>query len=74
MATTITRVTHPCVLLDFDGQALLTDPWFSEKPGYRRGEPPALTQRPSPFRYSVIRWPSSTLLGSGEGCGEPVEG
>jgi len=39
---TITRVTHASVLLDFDGAAILTDPWFSEKggfPGYYRGEP-----------------------------------
>jgi hypothetical protein len=43
MATTITRVAHACALLDFDGQALLTDPWFSEKPGYYRGEPLAWT-------------------------------
>ena len=39
MATvTLTRVTHSCVLLDFDGQVILTDPWFSEKPGYHQGE------------------------------------
>jgi L-ascorbate metabolism protein UlaG (beta-lactamase superfamily) len=43
MTTTITRVTHSCVLLDFDGQRVLTDPWFSEKPGYYRGEPLAFT-------------------------------
>jgi L-ascorbate metabolism protein UlaG (beta-lactamase superfamily) len=35
---TLTRVTHSCVLLDFDGQLILTDPWFSEKPGYYHGE------------------------------------
>ncbi len=43
MTTTLTRVTHSCVLLDFDGQRVLTDPWFSEKPGYYRGEPLAFT-------------------------------
>ena len=47
MATTLTRVTHSCALLDFDGQALLTDPWFSEKPGYYRGEPLAFTRHPA---------------------------
>jgi L-ascorbate metabolism protein UlaG (beta-lactamase superfamily) len=36
---TITRITHSCVLLDFDGTRILTDPWFSERPGYYRGEP-----------------------------------
>lgn len=41
MATTVTRVAHASVLLDFDGTRVLTDPWFSEKPGYRPGEPRA---------------------------------
>lgn len=35
---TVTRVAHACVLLDFDGYRILTDPWFSEKPGYYQGE------------------------------------
>lgn len=39
MALTVTRVTHACVLLDFGGQRLLTDPWFSERRGYYHGEP-----------------------------------
>src|SRR6516225_3346960 len=39
MALIVTRVTHACVLLDFAGQRLLTDPWFSERRGYYRGEP-----------------------------------
>ena len=39
MTLTVTRVTHACVLLDFGGQVLLTDPWFSERRGYYRGEP-----------------------------------
>ena len=39
MATmTLTRVAHASVLLDFDGHRVLTDPWFSEKPGYHQGE------------------------------------
>jgi L-ascorbate metabolism protein UlaG (beta-lactamase superfamily) len=36
--TTLTRVTHACVLLDFDGHTILTDPWLSEKTGYYQGE------------------------------------
>jgi L-ascorbate metabolism protein UlaG (beta-lactamase superfamily) len=36
--TTLTRVAHACVLLDFDGHAILTDPWLSEKAGYYQGE------------------------------------
>lgn len=54
MATTVTRVTHSCALLDFDGQVLLTDPWFSEKPGYHRGEPLACTPAALPRLSAVI--------------------
>jgi len=39
MTLTVTRVPHACVLLDFGGRVLLTDPWFSERRGYYRGEP-----------------------------------
>jgi L-ascorbate metabolism protein UlaG (beta-lactamase superfamily) len=53
MATTVTRVTHSCALLDFDGRAVLTDPWFSEKPGYYRGESLAYTPATLP-RLSVV--------------------
>lgn len=35
----VTRVAHATVLVDFGGWAILTDPWFSEKFGYHRGEP-----------------------------------
>jgi L-ascorbate metabolism protein UlaG (beta-lactamase superfamily) len=35
---TITRITHACVLIEWADGALLTDPWFSEKPLYRHGE------------------------------------
>jgi L-ascorbate metabolism protein UlaG (beta-lactamase superfamily) len=38
MTTTMTRVAHASVLLDFDGTRILTDPWLSEKPGYHPGE------------------------------------
>lgn len=34
----ITRITHCCTLIDFSGVVLLTDPWFSERFSYRRGE------------------------------------
>ncbi|MEV0248368.1 MBL fold metallo-hydrolase [Nocardia sp. NPDC050712] len=54
MVTTVTRVTHSCVLLDFDGRHVLTDPWFSEKPGYRRGEPLACTPTELPALTAVI--------------------
>jgi L-ascorbate metabolism protein UlaG (beta-lactamase superfamily) len=35
----VTRVAHATVLLDFPAARILTDPWFSERPGYYRGEP-----------------------------------
>jgi L-ascorbate metabolism protein UlaG (beta-lactamase superfamily) len=37
-STTLTRVAHACVLLDFDGHTILTDPWLSERTGYYQGE------------------------------------
>lgn len=37
-ALTITRITHACVLIEWAGEALLTDPWFSQRPLYRHGE------------------------------------
>jgi L-ascorbate metabolism protein UlaG (beta-lactamase superfamily) len=40
MATlTVTRVAHATVLIDLDGQAILTDPWFSQRFTYYQGEP-----------------------------------
>lgn len=43
MSLTITRVVHASVLLDFNGEVILTDPWFSQKPGYLWGEPLGVT-------------------------------
>lgn len=38
MTTTVQRVVHASVLVDFDGARILTDPWLSERPGYLQGE------------------------------------
>ena len=54
MTLTVTRVTHACVLLDFAGQRLLTDPWFSERRGYYRGEPLAFTPDALPELAGVL--------------------
>jgi L-ascorbate metabolism protein UlaG (beta-lactamase superfamily) len=35
---TVTRITHACVLLRWGDCAILTDPWFSQKPLYHQGE------------------------------------
>ena len=54
MSLTVTRVTHACVLLDFAGQRLLTDPWFSERRGYYPGEPLAFTPESLPELAGVL--------------------
>lgn len=51
---TVTRVTHSCVLLDFGGTRLLTDPWFSERAGYRRTEPLGMTVAGLPRLDAVV--------------------
>lgn len=35
----VTRITNSCALLELDGHAVLTDPWFTERWWLRRGEP-----------------------------------
>ncbi|WP_433176995.1 MBL fold metallo-hydrolase [Actinoallomurus sp. CA-150999] len=35
----VTRVVNSCVVLELDGHAVLTDPWFTERWWLRRGEP-----------------------------------
>ncbi|MEU8173363.1 MBL fold metallo-hydrolase [Microbispora hainanensis] len=41
-AIAVTRVVNSCVLLELDGHAVLTDPWFTERWFLRRGEPMGL--------------------------------
>lgn len=50
----ITRVAHSCVLIDFDGDMILTDPWFSEKPGFYRGEPLGVALEDLPRLTGVV--------------------
>ncbi len=50
----VTRVTHSTVLADFDGTKVLTDPWFSERPTYRRGEPLAFNVADLPRLDAVL--------------------
>src|SRR4051812_25930687 len=35
----VIRVAHASVLLDFDGEQVLTDPWFTDTEEYQHGEP-----------------------------------
>src|SRR5919198_1082308 len=48
------RVAHSTTLLDFDGELILTDPWFSEKPGYSHGEPLGLRRQDLPRLAGVV--------------------
>ena len=38
----VTRVTHSCHLIEIGGLTILTDPWFTTRPGYYQGEPIAI--------------------------------
>jgi L-ascorbate metabolism protein UlaG (beta-lactamase superfamily) len=51
---TVTRVTHSCAVLDFGGTRLLTDPWFSERAGYRRTEPLGMLVTELPHLDGVV--------------------
>ena len=51
---TLTRVAHSTTLLDFDGELILTDPWFSEKPGYYHGEPLGVRRQDLPRLAGVV--------------------
>ena len=50
----LTRVAHSTTLLDFDSELILTDPWFSEKPGYYYGEPLGLRRQDLPRLAGVV--------------------
>jgi L-ascorbate metabolism protein UlaG (beta-lactamase superfamily) len=49
-----TRLGHSTVLFDFGEEKILSDPWFSEKFGYYRGEPLALGVGGLPHLSAVI--------------------
>ncbi len=51
---TITRVVHASVLVDFDGSAILTDPWYSERSGYYPGEPVGIPLKALPRLVGVV--------------------
>jgi L-ascorbate metabolism protein UlaG (beta-lactamase superfamily) len=58
---TVTRITHACVLLNVDGQFILTDPWFSERLGYYRGEPLGMAIKDLPKLNGVILGPGESM-------------
>ena len=50
----VSRITHCCTLIDFSGVVLLTDPWFSERFAYHRGEPLGLTVADLPTLAGIL--------------------
>ena len=50
----VTRIGHSTVLFDFGEEKILTDPWFSEKFGYNRGEPLAMSVQNLPRLSAVL--------------------
>ncbi|HLV97238.1 MAG TPA: MBL fold metallo-hydrolase [Ktedonobacterales bacterium] len=51
---TIIRIAHASVLIDVDGHALLTDPWFSERSGYYHNEPYGIALKDLPPLDGVV--------------------
>lgn len=51
---TIARIAHSTILIDFAGVAILTDPWFSQKPTYHQGEPLGIALADLPYLTGVI--------------------
>lgn len=50
----LTRVANSCVLIELDGQAVLTDPWFTERWYLKRGEPLGLRLSQLPRLSAVV--------------------
>lgn len=50
----VTRIAHATVLLDFDGETVLTDPWFTETAEYHQGEPLGLGLAQLPKLTAVL--------------------
>jgi L-ascorbate metabolism protein UlaG (beta-lactamase superfamily) len=48
------RIAHATTLITIGDKIILTDPWFSEKPGYHHGEPLAFPQAQLPKLSIVI--------------------
>jgi L-ascorbate metabolism protein UlaG (beta-lactamase superfamily) len=48
------RIAHSSVLVDFDGEVILTDPWFTESSQYHHGEPLGLALADLPALTAVV--------------------
>jgi L-ascorbate metabolism protein UlaG (beta-lactamase superfamily) len=51
---TLTRIANSCVLFDFDGEFVLTDPYFTERWHLHRGEPLGLTIGDLPRLSAIV--------------------
>jgi L-ascorbate metabolism protein UlaG (beta-lactamase superfamily) len=50
----LTRIAHASALIDFDGEVVLTDPWFTESSQYHHGEPLAMDVAHLPKLAAVV--------------------
>jgi len=50
----VTRVANACVLIEFGGRAVLTDPWFTERWYLRRGEPLGMRVDELPVLTAIV--------------------
>ena len=50
----ITRITKSCVLLEFGQEAVLTDPWFTERWHLHRGEPLGMAVEELPALAAIV--------------------
>ena len=53
-ALTVTRIANSCALLDFDGDVVLTDPYFTERWHLHRGEPLGMTIGELPRLSAIV--------------------
>ena len=53
-ALTVTRIANSCALLDFDGDIVLTDPYFTERWHLHRGEPLGMTIGELPRLSAIV--------------------
>jgi L-ascorbate metabolism protein UlaG (beta-lactamase superfamily) len=53
-ALTVTRIANSCALLDFDGDVVLTDPYFTERWHLHRGEPLGMTVGELPRLSAIV--------------------
>jgi len=54
VSPTITRIANSCALLDFDGDVVLTDPYFTERWHLHRGEPLGMTIDELPALAAIV--------------------